>query len=96
MGTFSGCKFELIGFVSAMDEVSDWGIQLDNRGILVDRAMTTTVPGMFAIGDVAHYDEKIKLIAVGFGEAPTAINHAMSYIDPTSHKQPIQSTELYL
>ncbi|QTJ43586.1 NAD(P)/FAD-dependent oxidoreductase [Dolosigranulum pigrum] len=84
------------GFVSAMDEVSDWGIQLDSRGILVDRAMTTTVPGMFAIGDVAHYDEKIKLIAVGFGEAPTAINHAMSYIDPTSHKQPIQSTELYL
>jgi thioredoxin reductase len=37
----------------------------------------------FAAGDVTTYPGKLKLIAVGFGEAPTAINNAKVYVDPS-------------
>lgn len=84
------------GFVSSMEHVKDWGIELDQLGIKVDQKMQTNVEGIYAIGDVAQYDGKIKLITVGFGEGPTAVNHAVHYMYPEEHAQPIQSTKLDL
>lgn len=84
------------GFVSSLDVIENWGIDTTTMGIKVNQKMETSQPGIFAAGDVAHYDGKIKLIAVGFGEAPMAVNHAVHYIDPSEHAQPIQSTKLDL
>ena len=42
----------------------------------------TTVPGVFACGDMAQYRNKLRLIVVGFGEAAIAINHIAVHLDP--------------
>lgn len=84
------------GFVSSMDEIHDWGVSVENQGVLVNQKMETNVPGIYAAGDIASFDGKIKLIATGFGEAPTAVNHAVHYMDPEKYAQPIQSTKLSL
>ena len=38
--------------------------------------MRTNLPRVFAAGDITEYDGKVRLIAVGFGEAATAVNNA--------------------
>ena len=58
---------------SAMQE---WGLEFDKRHIMVDTAMRTNLPRVFAAGDITEYDGKVRLIAVGFGEVATAVNNA--------------------
>lgn len=81
------CVDDLIinyGFISENKIVHGWDIQPENEGqaFSVDQAMQTTIPGVFAIGDASHYEGKADLIAVGFGEAPTAVNAAIRFFDP--------------
>ena len=40
--------------------------------------MATSIPGVFAAGDIAAYPAKFKLIATGAAEAVTAVNHAVT------------------
>ena len=47
-------------------------------------------------GDITTYPGKLKLIAVGFGEAPTAINNAKVYVDPTAKLSPGHSSNMKL
>lgn len=82
------------GFISSMGPVKDWGLSINKSEVLVNPKMETNLEGIYAAGDIATYDGKIKLIATGFGEAPTAVNHAIHYIHPEEHAQPIQSTKL--
>ncbi|SIS03553.1 hypothetical protein SAMN05878482_11025 [Peribacillus simplex] len=56
--------------------------------------METNIKGIYAAGDIATYPGKVKLIAAGFGEAPTAVNNAKSYIDPNARIQPLHSTSI--
>jgi len=58
--------------------------------------METNIPGIYAAGDIAHYPGKVKLIAAGFGEAPTAVNNAKQYIDPEARLQPGHSSSMNL
>ena len=48
---------------------------------------------VLAAGDITEYPGKVRLIAVGFGEAATAINNAAVVIDPTAHVFPGHSSE---
>lgn len=82
------------GFSSSLD-VKDWGLASTRQGIFVQSDMQTSIPGVYACGDVALYDGKIKLIATGFGEAPTAVNNALHFIDPKNRTQPMHSTSLF-
>ena len=50
--------------------------------------MRTSLPRVFAAGDITEYPGKVRLIAVGFGEAATAVNNAAVAIDPTAHVVP--------
>ncbi|OMF08226.1 NAD(P)/FAD-dependent oxidoreductase [Paenibacillus sp. FSL H7-0942] len=84
------------GFVSSLGPIAEWGLEVDNGSIVVDTRMQTNIPGVFAAGDVTSYPGKIKLIAVGFGEAPTAINNAKVYIDPTAKLSPGHSSNMKL
>lgn len=83
------------GFTSSIGPMKKWGFDVKRNEILVNTKMETTVPGIYAAGDICTYDGKIKLIATGFGEAPTAINNAMSYINPDERVQPMHSTSLF-
>ncbi|WP_027414740.1 NAD(P)/FAD-dependent oxidoreductase [Aneurinibacillus terranovensis] len=82
------------GFISSLGPIKNWGLELDKGSILVNSKMETNIPGIYAAGDIATYPGKIKLIAVGFGEAPTAVNNAKSYIDPDAKVQPAHSSSL--
>ncbi|MBB6634586.1 NAD(P)/FAD-dependent oxidoreductase [Cohnella thailandensis] len=82
------------GFVSSLGPVAEWGLDIQQGSIRVDTRMETNIPGIFAAGDITTYPGKLKLIAVGFGEAPTAINNAKVYIDPQSKLYPGHSSHM--
>ncbi|WP_221226781.1 NAD(P)/FAD-dependent oxidoreductase [Paenibacillus baekrokdamisoli] len=82
------------GFISSLGPIAEWGLAIDNGSIIVDSRMETNIPGIFAAGDVTTYPGKLKLIAVGFGEAPTAINNAKVYLDPTAKLSPGHSSNM--
>lgn len=84
------------GFISALGPIEEWGLEIDNGSIVVNTRMETSIPGFFAAGDITTYPGKVKLIAVGFGEAPTAINNAKVYIDPTARLAPGHSSNMKL
>ena len=88
--TQSGASFEvdcealitLLGFHSHLGSIADWGLELHGKKqILVDpMSMDTSLPGVYAAGDVAGYEGKITLISIGFGEAAVAANQAVARI----------------
>lgn len=82
------------GFVSSIGPIKNWNIDLDQTNIVVNPKMETSLDGIYAAGDSNTFEGKLKLIATGFGEAPTAVNHAIHSIYPKEHAQPIQSTKL--
>lgn len=84
------------GFVSSLGPIAEWGIEIESNSIVVDTRMETNIPGLFAAGDITTYPGKLKLIAVGFGEAPTAVNNAKVYIDPDAKLSPGHSSNLKL
>jgi thioredoxin reductase (NADPH) len=83
-----------LGFTAELGPIADWGLALVNRHIVVDTAMQTNLPGIFAAGDVTEYHGKVRLISVGFGEAATAVNNAAPVIDPTLKTFPGHSSDL--
>lgn len=52
------------------------------RKVLVDTTMATSLPRVFAAGDITSYEGKVDLIAVGFGEAAIAVNNVATVVDP--------------
>lgn len=58
--------------------------------------MQTNIPGIYAAGDVTTYPGKLKLIAVGFEEAPTVVNNAKVYMDPVVELSPGHSSSMNL
>jgi thioredoxin reductase (NADPH) len=85
-----------IGFVNSLGPIKHWGLEIQGGSIKVDSTMRTSREGVFAAGDVTTYPGKLKLIATGFGEAATAVNHAKKYIDPSANLFPGHSTNLNL
>ncbi|WP_211754509.1 NAD(P)/FAD-dependent oxidoreductase [Nocardioides gansuensis] len=82
-----------LGFIADLGALQTWGLETDHRHVVVDSAMRTNLPRVFAAGDITQYPGKVRLIAVGFGEAATAVNNAAVAIDPTAHVFPGHSSE---
>ncbi|MDQ0215179.1 thioredoxin reductase (NADPH) [Oikeobacillus pervagus] len=83
------------GFVSSLGPMKNWGLEISKNSIIVNSKMETNIEGVYAAGDVCTYDGKVKLIASGFGEAPTAVNNAKAYMDPKARVQPLHSTSIF-
>ena len=83
-----------LGFTADLGTIATWGLNLDRRHIVVDTTMATNLPRVFAAGDVSEYPGKVRLIAVGFGEAATAVNNAAVVIDPAAHVFPGHSSDV--
>ncbi|MEO5852082.1 MAG: NAD(P)/FAD-dependent oxidoreductase [Nocardioides sp.] len=82
-----------LGFIADLGAIQTWGLETAKRHVVVDSAMRTNRPRVFAAGDITEYPGKVRLIAVGFGEAATAINNAAVAIDPAAHVFPGHSSE---
>lgn len=82
------------GFKSSVGTLKDWGVDLKRHRILVNQKQETSLPGIYAVGDCCFYEGKVDLIATGLGEAPTAVNNAMHFINPKERVQPMHSTSL--
>ena len=82
-----------LGFVADLGPLQQWGIEVEKRHVVVDSAMRTSLERVFAAGDITEYPGKVRLIAVGFGEAATAVNNAAVAIDPSAHVFPGHSSE---
>lgn len=86
-----------LGFVSDLGTLKQWGIEVEGNGIVVNTAtQETSVPGIYAAGDVVSHAGKLKLIACGASEAAIAVNQAMHYINPSDKVQPVHSSNLTL
>ena len=73
-----------LGFTANLGPLLEWGIEVkQRRHIVVNTKGETTVPGIYAAGDIVEYDGKLRLIATGFGEVATAVNNAASFLDPS-------------
>lgn len=83
------------GFVAKLGPIANWGLEIERNSIVVNSKMETNIPGIYAAGDVNTYPGKVKLIATGFGDGPTAVNNAMQYIDPKARRQPRHSTHMF-
>jgi len=82
-----------LGFVADLGPIQQWGLETDKRHIVVDSTTATNLPRVFAAGDITDYPGKVRLIAVGFGEAATAVNNAAVAINPDAHLFPGHSSE---
>ena len=71
------------GLSMTLGPIADWGLALDHDHIRIDQATSeTSLPGIFAIGDIATYPEKLKLILTGFAEAAQAAHAAYKLVHP--------------
>jgi thioredoxin reductase (NADPH) len=82
-----------LGFLANLGPIKEWGLDLVRNGIVVDPSMRTNLPGVYAVGDITHYDGKLKLIATATAEAAVAVNYAKNYIDPKAKVSPGHSSE---
>lgn len=80
------------GFVSSLGAIKEWGLEIEKNSIVVNSKMETNIEGIYAAGDICTYEGKVRLIASGFGEAPTAVSNAKVYIDPSAKVQAVHST----
>lgn len=78
----AGTVVAALGFVANIGPIANWGFEVEKRHIVVNTSMMTSMRRVFAAGDIATYPGKVPLIAVGFGEAATAVNNAAPFVNP--------------
>jgi len=71
------------GLAMELGPIAHWGLDLDRSLITVDASTcATNLPGVFAIGDIATYPGKLKLILCGFSEAAMAARAIYPRVHP--------------
>lgn len=75
------CPF--FGLAQSLGPIADWGLGLNCNNIKVTQPhYMTNIDGIYAIGDIATYEGKLKLILTGFAEAAHATHHAYNRVFP--------------
>jgi len=71
------------GLAMNLGPIAHWGLNHDRNHIKVEAATcATSQPGIFAIGDIANYPGKLKLILSGFSEAAMAAHAVYPLVHP--------------
>lgn len=71
------------GLASSLGVIEEWGLDLKSKHVLINQSTAeTNRERIFAVGDVATYDHKIKLILTGFAECAQAAHAIYNYIHP--------------
>ncbi|MFM7301276.1 MAG: NAD(P)/FAD-dependent oxidoreductase [Crocinitomicaceae bacterium] len=73
----------LFGLKPSLGPIADWGLEIEKSAIKVDTLdYSTNIPGIYAVGDVNTYENKLKLILCGFHEGTLAVQSAFARIHP--------------
>jgi len=73
----------LFGLKPSLGPIADWGLEIEKNAIKVDpKDYSTAIPGVYAVGDVNTYENKLKLILCGFHEGTMAVQSAFARIYP--------------
>jgi thioredoxin reductase (NADPH) len=73
----------LFGLKPSLGPIANWGLEIDKNAIKVNTLdYSTNIPGIYAIGDVNTYENKLKLILCGFHEGTLAVQSAFARIYP--------------
>ena len=73
----------LFGLKPSLGPIADWGFEIEKNAITVNTLdYSTNIPGIYAIGDVNVYENKLKLILCGFHEGTLAVQSAFARIHP--------------
>ncbi|MFQ5608325.1 MAG: NAD(P)/FAD-dependent oxidoreductase [Candidatus Zixiibacteriota bacterium] len=83
-----------IGFLANLGPIKNWGLDIWRNSIRVDELMRTNIEGVYAAGDIVTHNAKIKLITTGCAEIAIAVNHAKTYLDPSSKMEPGHSSHM--
>ena len=83
-----------LGFKPDLGPIQHWGLEIERNRVKVNALMETSVPGIYAAGDIVDYEGKLDLIATGFAEAAVAVNNAVHFVDPTARVNPGHSTNM--
>jgi thioredoxin reductase (NADPH) len=71
------------GLAMDLGPIAHWGLNLERNHIAVDpRTCATSAPGIFAVGDIANYPGKLKLILCGFSEVAMAAHAIYPLLHP--------------
>lgn len=71
------------GLSMNLGPIADWGLNLERNTIVVDPASCeSSTPGIFAVGDIATYSGKLKLILSGFSESALAAHAVYKRLHP--------------
>lgn len=86
-----------IGYLPSKTKFASVPLKYKIGAVYVDPAslMSDEVPGIFAAGDAATFDGKLKLICVGSAEAAIAVNHALKFIDDKANLKPQFSSNFF-
>ncbi|MDB2359377.1 NAD(P)/FAD-dependent oxidoreductase [Alphaproteobacteria bacterium] len=72
--------FPFFGLKIELGPIAEWGLNLENNLIAVNTEnFETSVPRIFAVGDICTYPGKLKLILSGFHEAALAAKKMFEY-----------------
>jgi thioredoxin reductase (NADPH) len=83
----------LYGLVADLGPIAQWGLTIHGGRVDVDTSnYESTRAGIFAVGDIANYPNKQKLILSGFHEASLALRKAYSYAYPEKKRVHIHSS----
>ena len=73
----------LFGLKPSLGPIANWGLQIEKNAIVLNpKAYSTNIPGIYAVGDVNTYENKLKLILCGFHEGTMAVQSAFARIHP--------------
>ena len=73
----------LFGLNKKLGPILDWEIDLEDKKISVNTTtFETSKKGIFAVGDINHYEGKLDLILCGFHETTLAVQEAFKRINP--------------
>ena len=76
------------GLSPKLGPIADWGLDIERKQVSVDtEKFQTSVPGIYAVGDINIYPGKKKLILSGFHESALAAFAAAAYLNPEKHIQ---------
>jgi len=84
--------FAFFGLHPKLGPIAEWGMELEKKALKVDtEKFQTSLPGVFAVGDINTYPGKKKLILSGFHEAALAAFAIQHHLFPQK-KQFLQYT----